>query len=103
MGVGRMTQLTESFCNACREWAGGILSAFEPRIIGEDTFIVPSLTRKMEYVVKLSDFYTCNCPDFLQRCKDRGLYCSHIQAVLLFQRLKSRIDRVQGVAGGAEC
>jgi predicted nucleic acid-binding Zn finger protein len=103
MEVTRM-QLTESFDDARKERAREILASSEPRMISDDTFIVPSQSRNAEYVVKLSDFYTCNCPDFLQRCKDRGLYCKHIQAVLLLQRLKRRANRIQGLqAGGAEC
>lgn len=96
-----MEQLNE-FSEARKERAKELLATSEPTMISEDTFLVPSQSHNTEYIVKLSDFYTCNCPDFLQRCKHRGLYCKHIQAVLLMKRLSRRLNRAQW-GGGAQC
>ena len=31
---------------------------------------------------------SCECADFQQRCKGKGLYCKHIKALILFQKVK---------------
>ncbi len=85
-----------NFSDERKERAKAVLETREPTKIAEGTYLVPSQKLETQYIVKLQDFYTCNCPDFIQRCKDRGLYCKHIQAVILFQRIRRRLERLGG-------
>ena len=70
--------------------AKAILEIGEPQVIDEFTYLVPSQTdSKKKYRVSHVDSYSCECQDFQQRCKNSGLYCKHIKAILIFEKLKT--------------
>ncbi len=81
---------TKTFTEARKERAKAMLGETTPKRISEDTFLVPSQTRKAEYIVKRNPLFTCSCPDYQSRCKDKGLYCKHILATIMFERLERK-------------
>jgi transposase-like protein len=73
--------------------AKAILEMGELQIIDEFTYLVPSQTdSNKKYRVSHIDSYSCECPDFRQRCKNNGLYCKHIKAILLFEKVKVQYE-----------
>jgi len=75
------------------ERAKAILQIAEPQAIDENTYLVPSqFDNKKKYQVTHFDSYSCNCKDFELRCKGRGLYCKHIKAILLFEKIKNAYE-----------
>lgn len=70
-----------------------ILEIADPQELDENTFIVPSqFDSSKKYQVTHFDSYSCNCKDFELRCKGKGLYCKHIKAILLFNKLKGKYE-----------
>lgn len=72
--------------------AKAILQKGEPSRIDEYTYLVPSQTSDKKYKVSHIDSYSCECEDFKRRCKDNGLYCKHIKAIILFEKLKNSYE-----------
>ena len=73
--------------------ARAILEKGEPQVIDEFTYLVPSQTdSNKKYRVSHMDSYSCECQDFQQRCKNNGLYCKHIKAILLFEKVKASYE-----------
>ena len=73
--------------------AKAILEIADPQVLDEFTYLVPSQTNSnKKYRVSHVDSYSCECQDFQQRCKNRGLYCKHIKAILLFEKLKNAYE-----------
>ena len=67
-----------------------ILEKGNPEVLDENTYLVPSqFDSNKKYQVTHFDSYSCNCKDFELRCKGKGLYCKHIKAILLFEKLKN--------------
>ncbi|MGI0134054.1 MAG: IS6 family transposase, partial [Candidatus Micrarchaeaceae archaeon] len=60
--------------------------------IDETTYAVPSSDGSKKYTVSHIDSYSCDCTDFTSRCKGQGLYCKHIQAIVLFNKLKNKVE-----------
>ncbi len=64
-----------------------------PVIISEEEFLVPSqFDSSKKYKVSNKDLWTCECPDFLNRCKNNGIYCKHIQSIQVWLKLKNSFD-----------
>lgn len=72
--------------------AKAILQKGKPSKIDEYTYLVPSQTSDRKYKVSHIDSYSCECEDFKRRCKDNGLYCKHIKAIILFEKLKNSYE-----------
>src|SRR3989344_6765163 len=69
--------------------AEAILQKGEPQLLDEFTYLVPSqFDSNKKYKVTHLDSYSCECQDYQRRCKNSGLYCKHIKAILLFEKLK---------------
>ena len=69
--------------------AEAILRKGEPQLLDEFTYLVPSqFDSNKKYKVTHIDSYSCECQDFERRCKGKELYCKHIKAILLFEKLK---------------
>lgn len=86
-------ELHKQFSQAREQRARAILEKGTPEIIDENHYLVPSefdSTRK--YQVTHLDSYSCNCKDFELRCRGRSLYCKHIRAILLFEKIKSNYE-----------
>ena len=83
----------KNFSSWREERAKAILQKGNPECLDEFTYLVPSqFDNSKKYEVTYFDSYSCNCPDFQKRCKGKGLYCKHIKAIILFQKLKSRYE-----------
>ena len=84
-------QTPKQFSQLREERAKQILDKSEPQIIDENTYLVPSqFDSSKKYEVTHLDSYSCNCPDFKKRCRGKGLYCKHIKAILIFNKLKNK-------------
>ena len=73
--------------------ARAILEVGIPQAIDQFTYLVPSQfdSNKCYRVVHV-DTYSCECEDFNRRCKGTGLYCKHIKAILLFEKVKTSYE-----------
>jgi len=73
--------------------AKAILQNGDPQTIDEFTYLVPSqFDSTKKYQVTHIDSYSCECEDFKRRCEGKGLYCKHIKAILLFEKLKTAYE-----------
>jgi len=69
--------------------AKAILQIADPQVLDEFTYLVPSqFDSNKNYRVSHVDSYSCECQDFQHHCQGRGLYCKHIKAILIFEKLK---------------
>lgn len=74
---------------AREERAKSILQIGSPETLDEFTYLVPSqFDSTKKYRVTHLDSYSCECEDFKRRCIGTGLYCKHIKAIILFQKVK---------------
>ena len=84
-----------------------VLNTRVPQRINDTTYTIPSADGTKEYKVRHLDAYSCTCPDYMNRCKDSGLYCKHINAIILFNKLKNRVEtedfNLDGIMGKKEC
>ncbi|TAL80526.1 MAG: DDE domain-containing protein [Bacteroidetes bacterium] len=88
METSTQNQIRE-FADKRSKRAEAILQKGEPQLLDEFTYLVPSqFDSSKKYKVIHIDSYSCECQDFERRCKGRGLYCKHIKAILLFEKLK---------------
>lgn len=73
--------------------AKAILEIGNPVVIDENHYLVPSQSdSNKKYQVTHFDSYSCNCKDFELRCRGKGLYCKHIKAILLFEKIKTKYE-----------
>jgi len=87
------TQNIKEFSENREERAKAILQIGNPEYLNENTYLVPSqFDSNKKYHVTHFDSYSCECADFQSRCKENGLYCKHIKAILLFEKLKSAYE-----------
>lgn len=61
----------------------------KPTIVDKENFLVPSQSSDKKYKVTNLSGWTCDCPDFHKRCKDKGLKCKHILAIEFFLKLRN--------------
>ncbi|MFA5019619.1 MAG: DDE-type integrase/transposase/recombinase [Candidatus Pacearchaeota archaeon] len=87
------TQDIKQFADNREQRAKQILEHSKPECLDENTYLVPSqFDSSKKYEVTHFDSYSCNCKDFELRCKGKGLYCKHIKAILLFEKLKNAYE-----------
>jgi putative transposase len=88
-----ITQTIKQLSDKREQRAKQILENSKPECLDENTYLVPSqFDSNKKYQVTHFDSYSCNCKDFELRCKGKGLYCKHIKAILLFEKLKNVYD-----------
>ena len=85
-------QYLKNFSEWRNERAKQILQKGNPETIDEFTYLVPSQNSDTKYKVTHIDSYSCECQDFQRRCKGKGLYCKHIKAIILFQKIKTKYE-----------
>jgi len=86
-------ETTKQFTENREQRAKAILQIGSPECLDENTYLVPSqFDSTKKYTVSHFDSYSCSCPDFEKRCKGQGLYCKHIKAILLFEKLKNAYE-----------
>jgi len=81
-------QTPQQFSNTREQKAKQILQKGNPELLDNNSYLVPSQFSDKKYLVTFQDTYSCNCPDFVKRCRGRGLYCKHIKTIQLFKKLK---------------
>ena len=90
-----------------KERASVLLSRSVPEKINETTYLVPSSDGTKKYEVLHIDAYSCTCPDFQNRCKANGIYCKHIDAIILFNKLKNKVEMdnfdIEGITDEKAC
>ncbi len=87
------TQSVKQFTDNREARARQMLEHSKPECLDENTYLVPSqFDSNKKYQVTHFDSYSCNCKDFELRCKGKGLYCKHIKAIILFQRVKQKYE-----------
>lgn len=86
------TQTIKQFSDNREARAKVILEKGNPSKIDEFTYLVPSQTTDRKYKVTHIDAYSCECEDFKKRCQGNGLYCKHIKAIVLFEKLKNTYE-----------
>lgn len=88
-----METTQKQFAENREQRAKQILQLGNPECLDENTYLVPSqFDSTKKYQVTHFDSYSCNCKDFELRCKGQGLYCKHIKAILLFEKLKASYE-----------
>ena len=86
-------QQLKQFSEAREERAREILEHSKPECISENLYLVPSqFDNTKKYQVTHFDSYSCDCKDFQLRCQGQGLYCKHIKAILIFEKLKNNLE-----------
>ncbi|OIO41758.1 hypothetical protein COX97_01105 [Candidatus Pacearchaeota archaeon CG_4_10_14_0_2_um_filter_05_32_18] len=88
-----ITQTIKQLSDKREQRARQILENSKPECLDENTYLVPSqFDSNKKYQVTHFDSYSCNCKDFELRCKGKGLYCKHIKAILIFEKLKNHYE-----------
>ena len=77
---------------ARKERALEVLNTRVPERINDTTYLIPSADGTTQYKVRHLDTYSCTCSDYTKRCRENGLYCKHINAIILFNKLKNKVD-----------
>jgi len=86
------TEYLKNFSEWRNERAKQILEKANPETIDEFTYLVASQNSDKKYKVTHIDAYSCECQDYIRRCKGKNLYCKHIKAILLFEKLKNTYE-----------
>lgn len=63
-----------------------------PERVNETTYLIPSSDGSTQYKIRHLDAYSCTCPDYTNRCKENGLYCKHINAIIFLNKLKNKVE-----------
>lgn len=92
MVIYKTNEELKAFSEQRKERAAVMLNSIVPEKVDSTTYIVPSSDGSKKYIVSHVDSYSCDCPDFLNRCNGNGLYCKHIQAIILFNKLKNKVE-----------
>jgi transposase-like protein len=83
----------KSFSDKRKQRAEQLLQIGKLESIDEFTYLVPSQSNpQKKYRVSHIDAYSCECEDYIRRCAGRNLYCKHIQAILLLQKVKIAVE-----------
>jgi len=85
-------QYLKNFSEWRNERAKAILEKGNPEVLDEYTYLVPSQNSNKKYKVTHIDAYSCECEDFKRRCAGKNLYCKHIKAILLFEKIKAKYE-----------
>ena len=86
------TEYIKNFSEWRNERAKAILEKGEPQALDEFTYLVPSQNSDRKYKVTHIDAYSCECEDFKRRCAGKNLYCKHIKAILIFEKIKAQYE-----------
>lgn len=86
------TEYLKNFSSWRNERAKAILEKGNPESVDEFTYLVPSQNSDKKYKVTHIDTYSCECEDFKRRCQGKNLYCKHIKAILLFEKIKAKYE-----------
>lgn len=87
------TQTIKQFTDNRDVRAKAILQIGNPECLDENTYLVPSqFDSNRKYQVTHFDSYSCECEDFKRRCQGKGLFCKHIKAILIFEKLKASYE-----------
>lgn len=86
------TEYIKNFSEWRNERAKAILEKGNPETLDEFTYLVPSQNSDRKYRVTHIDAYSCECEDFKRRCQGKNLYCKHIKAILLFEKIKAKYE-----------
>lgn len=86
------TQTIKQQSDVRQQRAEIILQKGNPECLDENTYLVPSQFSDKKYLVTYFDTYSCNCPDFQHHCKGKGIFCKHIKTILLFKKLKEKVE-----------
>lgn len=86
------TEYIKNFSEWRNERAKAILEKGEPQALDEFTYLVPSQNSDKKYKVTHIDAYSCECEDFKRRCSGKNLYCKHIKAILIFEKIKAQYE-----------
>lgn len=87
------TEYLKNFSDWRNQRAKLILEKGNLETIDEFTYLVPSqFDSTKKYRVTHIDAYSCECEDFKRRCQGKNLYCKHIKAILLFEKLKASYE-----------
>ena len=104
--VAEQTDL-EGLSKARKERGIALLKNRVPQTVNTTTYLIPSSDGSTQYKIRHLDAYSCTCPDYLNRCKDRGLYCKHINAIIFFNKLKNKVEtedfNLDGIISKKEC
>ncbi len=104
--MGNQTDLIGE-SQARKERAIAVLNTRVPEVVNESTYLIPSSDGSTKYKVRHLDSYSCTCPDYTNRCKDKGLYCKHINAIILFNKLQNKVEmddfQVDEITEGKGC
>ena len=92
MIIYKTNEELKAFSEQRKERASELLNNVVPEKVDETTYVVPSSDGSKKYKVSHIDTYSCECPDFVQRCKGQGIYCKHINAIILFNKLKNKVE-----------
>src|SRR3989344_9518930 len=88
-----MTQTIQQQSEAREQRARAMLTKSSPEALDEHTYLVPSqFDSTKKYRVMHLDSYSCECEDFRRRCVGTPLYCKHIKAIVLFEKVKSSYE-----------
>jgi transposase-like protein len=83
----------KDFADKRSQRAKAILQHNNPESIDEFTYLVPSqFDSSKKYRVTHVDTYSCECEDYKRRCVGKNLYCKHIKAILLFEKVKTAYE-----------
>jgi len=82
----------KSFSEIRKARAEQILEKAKPEVLEDNTYLVPSQYSNKKYVVTHLDTYSCECEDFRKRCRGKGLFCKHIQAIILNNKIKNAVE-----------
>ena len=84
-----------------------VLNTRMPEKVNDTTYIVPSSDGMTQYKVRHLDAYSCTCPDYTNRCREAGMYCKHINAIILLNKLKNKVEtddfQIEGILEEKEC
>jgi len=86
------TEYIKNFSSWREQRAKAILEKGNPETLDEFTYLVPSQNSDKKYKVTHIDAYSCECEDFKRRCQGKNLYCKHIKAILLFEKIKQKYE-----------
>lgn len=90
-----------------KERALEVLNSRVPKVVNATTYLIPSSDGSTQYKVRHLDAYSCTCPDYTKRCRESGLYCKHINAIILFNKLQNKVEvedfNLDGIIDKKEC
>jgi transposase-like protein len=92
MIIYKTNEELQTFSEQRKERASQLLEKSVPERVDDTTYLVPSSDGSKKYRVSHIDTYSCECADYLSRCKGNGLYCKHIQSIILFNKLKNKVE-----------